>query len=76
MKENSLHIFILSLALLLAGCSNPVGPIDEHLKKLWAIPLNKASSSGLTVTDDFLIFKTQPNISGQLYKVSKDGKNI
>lgn len=50
--------------------------IQDHLQKLWEVPLSELSSSGFAVSNNSIILKTQVNTTGQLYKISMDGKNI
>ncbi len=75
MRKKIYTIFTL-LALLLSECSDPVSSINEHIIKLWEVPLSEVSNSGISVSNNSLIFKTQLNLAGQLYKVSKDGKSV
>lgn len=76
MKNKIIYKVSVFLCLLLNQCSNPVAPIEEHLQKLWEVPLSELSSSGIVVSDNSLIFKTLVNTAGQLYKVTKDGKSV
>lgn len=76
MKKIILYTVILFSSIFFNLCSNPVSPADEHLQELWTISINDLSNSGFAVSNDYLIFKTQPVLSGKLYKVSKDGKNV
>lgn len=76
MKKNLLYLVSLILGISLSQCSNPVGPIEDHLQKLWEVPLSEISNSGFAVSNNSLILKTQVNTTGQLYKISMDGKNI
>ncbi len=57
-------------------CSDPLSPGDEHLHLLWTVPLSEISNSGFATYDNYLIFKTQIRAGGELYKVSKDGKEV
>jgi outer membrane protein assembly factor BamB len=76
MQDKKTYIIITLLSLSLSQCSDPVSSIDKHFEKLWELPLSEVSNSGIIISDNSLIFKTQVNLAGQLYKVSKDGKNV
>jgi outer membrane protein assembly factor BamB len=76
MKRLVLLVSIFSIATLIHGCSNPESPVDQHLKKLWELPIEGSILSSFTVTDQWLIFKTSGRNTGKLYKVSKDGDSV
>lgn len=76
MKKKLCYIIILMIGLLFTSCSSPVGPIEEYLEKLWEIQLNESIWTGFVPTEKYLLYKTQNNPTGKLYKVSKDGKSI
>ena len=75
--QNKITYTITTLLILsFSQCSDPVSSTDKHLEKLWELPLSEVSNSGIVISGNSLIFKTQVNLAGQLYKVSKDGKNV
>jgi len=75
MNLGSVIILLVSLAVLFGCCSDPTSTSDEHLTKLWELPLESLIATSFIATDNFLIFKTSDN-TGKLYKVSKDGKSV
>ncbi|HKB86907.1 MAG TPA: PQQ-binding-like beta-propeller repeat protein [Ignavibacteriaceae bacterium] len=76
MKKIISIIVVLQFSLFLNFCSDPLSPADEHLQKLWSIPLSESSGSGFATLNNYLIFKTSIRPGGELYKVSKDGKSV
>ncbi len=59
----------------LVGChDHPTETGEDRLTKLWEIQLESLASTGFSVYDNSLIFKTSSNITEKLYKVTKDGK--
>ena len=76
MYPRSVIILLALLVTFFGSCSDPTSTSDEHLTKLWELPLESLARTSFAVTDNWLIFKTTSNTTGKLYKVSKDGKTV